>query len=239
MSRGRSPGTIEPWSAPRDGLKPARLPLTVNPMSEHDFDQALIGAAFRLAAESGWARLTVADAARAAGVSLAEARMRFPGKPALLARFGRSLDQAALSAVPNEGPVRDQLFDLLMSRFDAMKPHRDGIRALVRHLPCDPVTTLLLACATRRSMRWMLHAAGQPTSGLRGALRVQGLVAVWAWALRAFERDDSEDLASTMAALDTALGRAHTMALWISRERAPDQDEPDESAVPDQPVEPP
>ena len=78
----------------------------------------------------------------------------------------------------------------------------------------------------------MLNTVGQPTSGLRGALRIQGLVAVWAWTLRTFERDESEDLSATMAALDTALGRAHEIAHWISGARTKPE-APDESAVPD------
>jgi ubiquinone biosynthesis protein COQ9 len=203
-------------------------------MSEQDFDHDLIAAAFQLAADAGWARMTIADAARTAGVSLAEARVRFPGKHRLLLRFGQLLDQAALSDASGEGPVRDQLFDLLMGRFEAMKQHREGLRALMRYLPSDAGTALLLSCATRRSMRWMLQAAGQSTTGLRGALRVRGLLAVWAWTLRAFERDETEDLSATMAALDTALGRAHQAATWLSGGRAREP-EPDEAAVPDEP----
>jgi len=197
-------------------------------MSEQDFDQALIGAAFQQAAEVGWSRLTIIDAARAAGLAPAEARARFPGKLALLRRFGVILDQAALAADSGDGTVRDRLFDLLMSRFDTMKPHRDGIRALLRHLPGDPATALALSCATHRSMRWMLQATGVSTSGLRGELRVRGLTAVWLWALRAFERDDTEDLAPTMAALDNALGRAHTVASWLAGERTIAAAEPGE-----------
>jgi ubiquinone biosynthesis protein COQ9 len=215
-----------------DGLKQAHWPRTLTSMSEQDFDHALIAAAFRLAGDSGWAQMTIADAARSAGLSLAEARSRFPGKARLLLRFGQLLDQSALSGASGEGSVRDQLFDLLMGRFEAMKPHRDGVRALMRYLPCDPRTGLLLTCATRRSMRWMLQAAGQPTTGLRGALRVRGLVAVWAWTLRAFERDETEDLSATMAALDTALVRAHQVATWLSGGRVRDAG-PDEPTSPD------
>ena len=196
-------------------------------MSGPDFDQALIGAAFQRAAEVGWTRLTIVDAARAAGLSLAEARVRFPGKLALLRRFGAMLDEAALAAAPAEGPPRDRLFDLLMSRFDAMKAHRSGLRALLRHLPGDPALVVALSCATRRSMRWMLQAAGISTAGLRGELRVRGLVAVWLWALRAFERDATDDLAPTMAALDKALQRVHSAAGWLAGERKPATTEPD------------
>jgi ubiquinone biosynthesis protein COQ9 len=188
-------------------------------MSGPDFDHALIGAAFQRAAEVGWARLTIIDAARHAGLSLADARVRFPGKLALLRRFGAMLDEAALSAAPAEGAPRDRLFDLLMSRFEAMKPHRSGLRAVLRHLPGDPALVVALSCATRRSMRWMLQAAGISTAGLPGELRVRGLVAVWLWALRAFQRDATDDLAPTMAALDTALQRAHAAAGWLTGER--------------------
>ncbi len=62
----------------------------------------------------------------------------------------------------------------------------------------------------------MLQAAGVSTTGLRGELRVRGLIAVWLWTMRAFERDETEDLAPTMAALDIALGRAHSAAAWLA-----------------------
>ncbi|MGA3003951.1 MAG: TetR family transcriptional regulator [Acetobacteraceae bacterium] len=204
-------------------------------MSGSDFEQALVAAAFQRAAEVGWTRLTIVDAARAAGLSLAEARVRFPSKLALLRRFGAMLDEAALLAAPAEGPPRDRLFDLLMSRFDAMKPHRSGLRALLRHLPGDPALVVALSCATRRSMRWMLQAAGISTVGLRGELRVRGLIAVWLWALRAFERDATDDLAPTMAALDAALQRVQAAAGWLAGERKASTIEPgsDESMTDD------
>ena len=199
---------------------------------DQDNDGALIAAAFELAASDGWARMSIAAAARAAGVPLSGARQRFPGKSALLRRFGELLDARALAEPPNDGSVRDRLFDLLMSRFDGMKQHRSGVRALLRHLPADPATALALACATKQSMRWMLHAAGQSSSGLTGELRTKGLVAVWLWGMRAFDADESEDLAATMAAVDTALGRAHVAANWLSG-RPPAEPPADESAVPE------
>ena len=200
--------------------------------SDQDFDLALTAAAFRVAADVGWDRVTVADAAREAGLSLAKARQRFPARPAILRRFGEQLDQAALAVPPQDGPVRDRLFDLLMNRFEAMKPHREGLRALLRALPRDPAAALELAGATRRGMRWMLNAAGQPTNGVLGTLRLHGLIAVWAWAARAFEKDESEDLSATMAALDKALARAHEAAAWLSGRDEAGASAADEPAAP-------
>jgi ubiquinone biosynthesis protein COQ9 len=211
-------------------------------MSESDFDAALIAAAFRLAADEGWQRVTVAASCRAAGLSIAEARIRFPTRGHILLRFGQLADQFALTDASGDGPVRDRLFDLMMRRFDALNANREGVKTLLRALPFDLRTALLLTCATRNSMRWMLQAAGIPATGLRGDLQAKGLTAVWLWGLRAWERDESADLSQTMAAVDTALGRAEWFAGMLGRARpeekvtasAPVQEEADAS-VPSQP----
>jgi ubiquinone biosynthesis protein COQ9 len=150
---------------------------------------------------------------------LVEARERFPSRAAILLRFGRLADQAALIDASTEGTVRDRLFDLLMRRFDVMQTHRAGVKALLRHLPLHPPTAMLLACATKRSMRWMLQAAGVSATGARGEVQVRGLLAVWLWGIRAWERDESDDLSGTMAAVDTALQRAEQVASWLHGQR--------------------
>ena len=202
------------------------------------FDQALVSAACAELAEHGWHRLSVVAAARRADLPLDRARARFPGRLAVLGRLGRMADQAALAAAPAEGSVRDRLFDQLMRRIDVLGAHRTGVLALLRALPTDPPLALFLGCATRRSMRWMLEAAGVSGSGLRGELRVKGLVAVWLWTLRAWQGDESADLAATMAALDGALTRAERAAGWLGGgarhsqpEAAPDVD-PNAAAAP-------
>lgn len=184
-------------------------------MTDTDFDSALITAALAIAAEQGWRRVTVTDAARAAGLPLDRARVRFPARSVILQRFGALADQAALADAPHEGPVRDRLFDLLMHRIDAFQLRRAGVIAVLRGLPFDPPVALMLACATKRSMRWMLEAAGVTVTGPRGELTIKGCVAVWLWTLRAWERDGSDDLSATMAALDTALQRAEQVADWL------------------------
>ena len=204
-------------------------------MDDAEFDRALIASGFRLAAEQGWRSVSIAAAARAADLPLARARARFPGRAALLLRFGRLADQAALADATSEGPARDRLFDLLMRRIDALQGHRAGVLALLRALPGEPPTALLLALATRRSMRWMLEAADIPARGARGELRVKGLLAVWLWTLRAWRADETEDLSTTMAALDAALRRAESAAGWLGWGARPADVPPPETTAPEPP----
>jgi hypothetical protein len=184
-------------------------------MDDEAFDQSLIAAAFARAARDGWAQISVAAAARDANLPLERARARFAGRDAILLRFGRLADEAALTGALIEGSPRDRLFDVLMRRFDALQAHRAGVTALLRALPANPPLALLLAAATQTSMAWMLEACGISAGGLRGLLRTKGLTAVWLYTARAWERDESTDLSSTMAALDRALARAERFGAWL------------------------
>jgi ubiquinone biosynthesis protein COQ9 len=201
-------------------------------MEDSAFDRALVVAAFAIAGRSSWRAVTVADAALDAGLPLPRARARAPTRTALLLRFGLIADQAALEGATRDGAVRDRLFDSLMRRFDVLQSHREGVLAVMRDLPRDPPTALLLALATRRGMRWILQAAGVSTTGLKGELRVRGLCGVWFWGVRAWQRDQSPDLAGTMAAVDQALRRAERAATWLGDRQSASDLPPEEPPGP-------
>jgi len=181
-------------------------------MTDDEFDASLVGAAFTLGAAEGWRKVSAASAARHVGLDLARARFRFSGKAAILKRFGALADAYALSGAATVGTVKDRLFDLLLRRFDFLQTHRAGVVALLRHAPFEPGLGPWLACETLRSMGWLLEGAGVSARGIRGELRKRGLAAVWAWGVRAWLRDESEDLSATMAAVDIALTRADQVA---------------------------
>ena len=177
-------------------------------MEDKQLDQTLIAAVFSQAALRGWADVNIAEAARDAELPLAQVRARFPGRGAVLLRFGVMADQAALAAGSSEPSPRERLFDMVMSRFDALQQHRAGILQLLRAMRTDPATSMLLYGATLRSMKWLLDGASIPSTGIVGGLRVHGLLALWLYAVRAWEADESPDLSATMAAVDRGLDRA-------------------------------
>jgi hypothetical protein len=186
-------------------------------MTDDEFDDALITGAFAIAARDGWHAVSVIAAAREAALPLDRARKNFAGRDAILMRFGKRADSLALAEAASTGPVRERIFDLLMRRFDALQAQRQGVLALLKSLPTDPGTALLLTAATARSMGWMLQAAGIPTTGLSGQLAVNALLGIWLYTMRAWQTDDTADLSKTMAALDKALGRAEQAAAWFGR----------------------
>ena len=102
---------------------------------------------------------------------------------------------------------RDRLFDLLMRRFDALRPHKEALAALRRELPRDPPSAIAALAALCRSMRWMLEAADIGTGGVRGMVAIRLTAGAYLAAMRVWQRDDAPDLAHTMAALDARLRR--------------------------------
>ena len=156
----------------------------------------------------GWRRLSLADIAAEAGIPILQVYRVFPSKPAILCGFFRRIDEAVLAApldsAPDERP-RDRVFDLLMRRFDALTPYRGAVEALGRDLPADPFAALAAGAGLLRSVRWMLEAAGISGQGLSGAVAVKLTAGAYLATLRTWLRDESPDLAPTMAALDRRL----------------------------------
>jgi AcrR family transcriptional regulator len=179
----------------------------------------VIEAALRLAAERGWAGLALADIAAAAKLPLAELYAAYPSKTAILAALGRDVDRRVLAGLEgdSEESTRDRLFDLIMKRFDALAPYRDGLAAVARDLGRDPLAALCGLEQFARSMALMLEAAGVSSSGIAGALRTKGLGAIYLATMRDWFRDDSADKARTMAALDARLRRAEGWAGRLDR----------------------
>ena len=169
----------------------------------------ILDAALAVAAERGWRRAALSDIAAQAGCGLAEVYRHFPSKGAVARAAVARIDAAVLSeaGAGADEPFRDRLFDLLMRRYDALRPHRAAIRAFWRELRCDPLAGAPLAPALGRSMAWMLEAAGAPPRRPFGLLRVKLLAGIHLSVMRVWLQDDSDDLGRTMASLDKALKR--------------------------------
>lgn len=190
--------------------------------TEISTEDRIIDAALDLAALKGWRGLGLREIADAAGIGLAELYDAFPGKDAILAGYARRLDRATLVDVEagadvESEPARDRLFDAVMRRLDLMEPHKAAIAAILHDVTRDPFWAACHAPGFLRSIDWLLEAADLSASHLRGALRRTGLAAIYLDVLRVWLRDDSPDLARTMAALDRRLRQADGAMRFIAR----------------------
>jgi AcrR family transcriptional regulator len=180
--------------------------------------EKIIAAFLALLAEKPIERIGLADIAAEAGVSLAQFRGEFSSALAIYAAHIKSIDRAVLAADLSdmaEEPPRERLFDVLMRRLEAMAPHREAVRSLLRSAMRNPPLALALNRFAVRSQQWMLTAAGINASGPRGMVRAQGLALLFGSVVREWTQDDDAGLARTMAALDRALARGQRFSGFL------------------------
>jgi AcrR family transcriptional regulator len=175
------------------------------------------GDVMELAAQLGWRRTSLTDIAEATGETLESLHKRFGSKQGILTAFADHIDELVLHAGPAEADgeisARDRLFEIIMRRFDALQPYKEGLRQIAREGGGGDLVDLICGAQhLARSMGWMLEAAGIGASGIAGAVRTKGLAAIYLSTLRTWLRDDTEDMSRTMAALDRHLARAERFA---------------------------
>lgn len=201
----------------RTGRRSERGRTAASSASEAD---RIIDAAVALIPTEGWRGLSLAAIAAEAGLPILQVYRIFRSKQAILGGLFRRIDELVLAEPPPPEPderPRDRLFDLLMRRFDALKPYKAALDVLRRELPGQPLTALCAGASLLRSMRWMFEAADIPTDGVQAEIAVRLATTAYLSTMRVWQSDDSSDLARTMAALDARLRRIER---WLVPARA-------------------
>ena len=177
-----------------------------------------VRAALDLAKERSWGDIGLADIAGAANLSLADLRRDFSCKTGILRAFQAELDAEVLAkarAAAEAQSPRDRLFDLVMTRFEAMQPYKPALKRIAYYLCCRPGESATLLCSSLASQYWMLAGAGAKLDGPGGALRVAGLTAIYGKVFQVWLEDDTPSLDRTMAALDKRLGKGERLLSGI------------------------
>ena len=203
----------KPGGASKKGSRKAPPPKPRAPRRPRDPRKRILAAALDLAAARGWRALPLSAIAAEAGVGLALMLETFPSKSALVRGLLADTDARVLAGAGADAvsSVRDRLFDVLMRRFDALAPNKDGVAAIVRDTALDPAFAACVGPRLMGSMGWMLEAADVPSGGVAGLIRCKGLALIYFSALRVWLDDDTPDMAPTMAALDRGLARAECL----------------------------
>ena len=172
--------------------------------------EKIVTAFLALLGEKRFEEIGFGDIAARSGLTLANCRAEFGSTLAIFAAHMKELDRKVLASGSGdmaEEPPRERLFDVLMRRVEALAPHREAVRSLMKSAQCNPGLAFALNGLAVRSQTWMLTAADIDAAGPRGMIRAQGLAMLFASVLRTWVDDEDEGLARTLAALDRALAR--------------------------------
>ena len=169
----------------------------------------ILAAALDLAAERPWRDISLADIAEKAEIPLVDLKASFDSKAEMLVAFSGLVDDEMLRRAPRRAPdqsTRDALFEVIMSRFDALGPYRAALKSIAGSGFAD----IAHLRAVMNAQHWMLAAAGVNAEGPAGVARAAGLATVYASVFRTWLDDEDPGFARTMAALDRRLRRGES-----------------------------
>tara|TARA_B100000686_G_C16778494_1_gene970191 strand:+ start:1289 stop:1858 length:570 start_codon:yes stop_codon:yes gene_type:complete len=168
----------------------------------------ILESAIVLAAESDWNTITLDLISKRADVSVSRVYEYFPTKATFLCEIMTQTNRAILKDYvffDSEEPEMDKLLEILMARFDVLKPRKSAIASMLRSVGTDPVTLLLTFPEFIKSISLMLQVAGFNISGFTGLIRVKVTGFIYLSTMRVWLKDNSQDLTKTMAHLDKSI----------------------------------
>ena len=158
--------------------------------------------------------------AEKAKVKLSDMRNSYGSKLDLVAAFAEMIDTRVLDDRDEDmedQPPRDRLFDVLMSRIDALADYREAVRSLHMAARSDPALALDFNRLETRSQKWMLIAAGIEVTGFKGRIVAQGLAVAFARVVKVWLNEADEGMPRTMARLDKELDNGSSFMKRLNR----------------------
>src|SRR3954464_9336847 len=122
-----APKTQRPPSPPKNPPAPP-------PPVGTDRDK-IVAAFMALLAEKRFEEIGFGEIAARSGLTLANCRTEFGSTLVVLGAHMKDLDRKVLASGSGdmaEEPPRERLFDVLMRRIEAMAPHREAVRSLMK-----------------------------------------------------------------------------------------------------------
>jgi ubiquinone biosynthesis protein COQ9 len=170
----------------------------------------VIQAALDLAKVKSWADISFYKISEKAEIDESEMAVLFDDKDAVLAAYSHQVDLKVMETFSNaeqgQESERDNLFDVLMERFDILNENREAVVSIINSITFDPKQAVMSLPYLCKSMNCMADTAGINTDGFRGVFKISALTGIYLKALKVWIKDDSSDMAATMASLDKGLG---------------------------------
>lgn len=166
-------------------------------------------ACLQLIKNEGWSQFSFFKAAETANLPLVGFYEYFKTPIDIFVEILKQIDHSVIhkcSSIDKNLTWREKLFEIVMCRLDANEDYKTILHSFWVEWVYDPLDGLNLLQQGKNSMVWMLELAGLEVRGIKGALRIKGLSILYVLTLREWLKDDSPDLAKTMAFLDQGLG---------------------------------
>jgi AcrR family transcriptional regulator len=181
-------------------------------------DTKSVAALLSLLSDHDWDDVSLNQIARKAKVPLATVQKRYKTLDDFIPLCPPYFDDQMHCeiAVTDLSPP-DRLFDLLMSRFEALQQHRHAVLVIRQRIRHTPSLAFQILHPHLNSMRKIMGQADLSPKVITSDFAAYSLLGVYALTFYAWEQDESPDLTTTMARLDNLTKKFCSLDIFAAK----------------------
>ena len=174
--------------------------------------EKLIILGFKLIEKKGWKYFSLKSLAKENKSDLESIKIFFKNKSQFLDSFSEMIDNKVLANIDkeefNKNSIKDNLFELIMLRFENLNPYKTGLKILLSDLKKSPVELKKTMKKVLDSMDLFLEIANVKNNYLMDFIKVNIIFIIYSYVFNVWLDDQSSEMSKTMAELDKWLSKA-------------------------------
>ena len=176
--------------------------------------------AFKLIEEKGWNDFSLEKLAKEESIKIEDLIFFFKDETKLIESFSEMIDEQVIKEVDlnefNQNSVKDNIFELIMIRFEKLSPYKKSLDILLKQLRSKPKTLKKLAKKIFNSLDLFLEISNAKNNYVFDFLKLNIMFIIYGYTFKIWLEDDSKDMGKTMAEVDKWLSEAEGYANKIS-----------------------
>ena len=163
---------------------------------------------FKLIEKIGWKDFSLEKLSVEEKIPIDELKNLIVSKNNILNQYSTMIDHEVESSIVyddfKDSSVKDNLFELLMCRFDSMNSYKMALKSIIQSGK-DPLLLKELSCNIMNSLDFYLEFAGAYDGTIIDNFKKKTFLLIYAYCFKIWLEDDSDDLSKTMSELDRLL----------------------------------
>ena len=159
----------------------------------------------------GWEDFSIERFAEENKYKTSEVKKFIGNKNDLLIEFSKMIDEKVELNIDIEefenSDVKDNIFELIMMRFDAMTPFKGGLKKIINEIK-SPIILKEISQNILVSMDFYLEFSNAYDDTIFDVIKKKSLFLIYSYCFKAWLNDDSKELSKTMSELDRLLNYA-------------------------------
>ena len=172
--------------------------------------------AFKLIEEKGWNDFSLEKLAKEESIKMEDLIFFFKDETKLIESFSEMIDEQVIKEVDlnefSQNPVKDNIFELIMIRFEKLSPYKKSLDILLKQLKHEPKVLKKLTKKIFNSLDLFLEISNAKNNYVFDFLKLNIMFIIYGYTFKIWLEDDSKDMGKTMAEVDKWLSEAECYA---------------------------